>query len=109
MRKNRYICRMKTKQVYIQKSKAFVVDGNEHIDILLYALESNGVLSKEFKEKITNIIVVILHNSKESSNFIENKIDSLKENMSWVRIFSENFINFVYYNLTKGFEFELDK
>jgi hypothetical protein len=96
-----------TQTMYVQKSKSFLVNGNEYIDSLLLALEMNGVLSTDFKQDITGVALTILHNGKAHREFIEQSAESIKEKMSWVTIFSQSFIDFVYQNLIRGLEYEI--
>ena len=75
------------------KNKTFDCRGNEEADNILCMLEANSVLSQEFTNKVQNIVLAILTNLKENEEWIEQHIIKLKEEMQWLTIFSEKFIN----------------
>jgi hypothetical protein len=79
--------------MYKNKNNSFFVGDNEEADRLLSMLESNSVLSESFKSKIINIVMVIITFSDDKEDWIKEEIRKLKEEMSWLTIFSEKFIH----------------
>lgn len=86
------------------KNKVFTCQGNEEADNLLCMIENSYVLSEHFIEKVTRIVLVILSNLENNEEFVEQEIDKLKEEMQWLTIFSEKFIDRIIGQLLLSFE-----
>jgi hypothetical protein len=83
--------------------------GNQDIDHLLYFLDVTSVLSDDYKTKIRNICFWILTNHESHVEGIKDAINQLKEDMTYVEIFSQKFMDIVSYDLKKGLEYEISK
>lgn len=73
-------------------NRTYACNGNEIADNLLYSLESTNVLSNEFKNRILNIISVILTNLENNEEWVNTSILELKKDMRNLIIFSDEFI-----------------
>lgn len=82
------------------KNRTYICNGNEIADNLLYSLESTNVLSDDFKQRILNIISVVLTNLEKNEDWVNNSIRDLKIDMNNLIIFSDNFINRLYSELS---------
>ena len=94
---------------YKDKNTKFSTVGNEDADILLCMIEANSVLSLEFTAKITNIVLVIISNLERNEQWVIDEIKNLKEQMTWLNIFSEKFINQINSQLLLAYSFEKNK
>ena len=93
----------------MSKNKTFTTDGNDHLDLLLCILESQGVLSDSYKTKIINLSLWILSNHKNYVSEIREGIQDLETDMQRLTIFSSGFIINVITLLNNGLEFEINK
>lgn len=75
------------------KNNTFFCGDNQEADQLFCMIESNSVLSESFNEKIKEILFITLTNLDDNKELIMDKIKNLKDEMKWVNIFSESFIN----------------
>jgi len=75
-----------------EKNRTYGCNGNEIADNLLYSLENTNVLSDDFKNRILNIILVILTNLENNEEWVNSSILELKKDMLNVIIFSDEFI-----------------
>ena len=94
---------------YKDKNTKFSTVGNEDADILLCMIEANSVLSLEFTAKITNSVLVIISNLERNEQWVIDEIKNLKEQMTWLNIFSEKFINQINSQLLLAYSFEKNK
>lgn len=73
------------------KNTTFSCRGNEEADNLLCMLEANAVLSESFTRRIENIVLTILTNLEKNEDWAYEAIRKLKDEMSWIGIFSDEF------------------
>ena len=100
---------MKSDQKYIDKNHSFSTNGNEYIDQVLCLLEANGVLSSEFKSRVTNIALWILTNPNSQTAALKESIEKLREEMTWLIIFSDTFRQKLCFLLNNGLNWETAK
>jgi len=94
---------------YKDKNKSYITYGNEELDKLLSMMDATSVLSDTFKQKIVSLCGWILTNHENYIEDIKKEINSLKNEMKWLNIFSEFFIDEINYLLSRGLEFEIIK
>lgn len=94
---------------HTDKNTHFNTKGNQDIDHLLYILDVTGVLSDSYKTKITNICLWILTNHENHVEEIREAINVLREDMKWIELFSQKFMETVLYDLSRGLEYEISK
>jgi endonuclease III-like uncharacterized protein len=94
---------------HIDKNTHFNTEGNQDIDHLLYILDVTSVLSDAYKDKIIKLCLWILTNHAGHVEEIKNAIAQLKEDMTYVELFSQKFIEIVSYDLSRGLINEISK
>lgn len=82
---------------------------NESLNQLFCMMESQGVLSESFKQRIIGIGFWILCNHEKYESEIKEANTKLKDDMKWLNIFSNSFIDEIYYLLERGLSFEINK
>jgi len=94
---------------YVDKNKTFNTNGNEWADKLFCMMESNGVLSDTIKTRINNLTLWIVTNHEKYVDKIIDSIEGLETEMTWLTIFSEDFIQRIHYYLHSALDFEMSK
>jgi hypothetical protein len=82
---------------------------NESLDNLVESLDSTAVVSESFKSRILTVIEFVGTIGGREPEVAKDQIASLKEDMSRLLLFSENFIAFINLRLLNGLKLEVSK